>query len=151
MPTSATSHVIQHLRRAVLLQDGAGRTDGELLDYFIEQHDDAAGRYELRSRALLPHCLLSRHLANLRRSRDGESRVRPWRDQSRIRRFNSQTRRAARIKRRVRSNRPSGGGGDVGPFTGVTAGLRVPLARWLGPRAAGFLFLLAGWSLGMVP
>src|SRR5262245_13762260 len=34
--------VIRHLRRAALLQDGAGRTDGELLESFIDQKDEAA-------------------------------------------------------------------------------------------------------------
>jgi RNA polymerase sigma factor (sigma-70 family) len=34
--------VIQHLRRTVLRQDGAGRSDGELLASFIDQNDEAA-------------------------------------------------------------------------------------------------------------
>jgi RNA polymerase sigma factor (sigma-70 family) len=34
--------VIQHLRRAVLLQDGAGLSDGQLLGCFIEHRDEAA-------------------------------------------------------------------------------------------------------------
>jgi RNA polymerase sigma factor (sigma-70 family) len=34
--------VIRHLRRAMLRQDGAGRTDGELLRSFIDQRDEAA-------------------------------------------------------------------------------------------------------------
>jgi RNA polymerase sigma factor (sigma-70 family) len=34
--------VIRHLRRAVLRQDGAGRTDGQLLASFIDQQDEAA-------------------------------------------------------------------------------------------------------------
>jgi RNA polymerase sigma factor (sigma-70 family) len=38
MPTS----VIEHLRRAVLLRDGAGLGDGELLGRFVERHDEAA-------------------------------------------------------------------------------------------------------------
>src|SRR5438067_11305282 len=38
MPTS----VIEYLHRAVLLRDGAGLGDGELLGYFIERHDQAA-------------------------------------------------------------------------------------------------------------
>src|SRR5258707_15747938 len=42
MPTSPTTSVIEHLRRAVLLRDGAGRGDGELLGGFIERHDEAA-------------------------------------------------------------------------------------------------------------
>src|SRR5262249_34192488 len=42
MTTSHTSKVIQHLRRAVLLRDGAGMTDGQLLGRFLTQRDDAA-------------------------------------------------------------------------------------------------------------
>src|SRR5687767_5413228 len=34
--------VIRHLRRAVLRQDGAGWTDGQLLASFIDQKDEAA-------------------------------------------------------------------------------------------------------------
>jgi RNA polymerase sigma factor (sigma-70 family) len=40
--TAQMNAVIRHLRRAVLLQDGAGRTDGELLESFINQKDEAA-------------------------------------------------------------------------------------------------------------
>jgi RNA polymerase sigma factor (sigma-70 family) len=36
------SEVIQHLRRAVLLQDGAGLTDGQLLEDYISRRDQAA-------------------------------------------------------------------------------------------------------------
>jgi len=42
MATTQTSKVIQHLRRAVLVQDGAGLTDGQLLGDFIERQDEAA-------------------------------------------------------------------------------------------------------------
>src|SRR5260370_25877387 len=42
MPTSQLSPVIQHLRRAVLLQDGWGLTDGQLLEGFIERQEEAA-------------------------------------------------------------------------------------------------------------
>src|SRR5262249_42664793 len=42
MATSHTSKVIRHLRRAVLLRDGAGMTDGQLLGCFLTQRDDAA-------------------------------------------------------------------------------------------------------------
>jgi RNA polymerase sigma factor (sigma-70 family) len=38
----ATSNVIQQLRRTVLLQDGAGLSDGELLGCVVEHRDDAA-------------------------------------------------------------------------------------------------------------
>ena len=42
MATSKMSEVIQHLRRAVLLQDGAGLTDGQLLECFISSREEAA-------------------------------------------------------------------------------------------------------------
>jgi hypothetical protein len=37
-----TNTLIQHLRRAMLGQDGAGLTDAQLLERFIEQRDEAA-------------------------------------------------------------------------------------------------------------
>jgi RNA polymerase sigma factor (sigma-70 family) len=42
MPTKPMSEVVQHLRRAVLLQDRAGLTDGQLLGCFLEHRDEAA-------------------------------------------------------------------------------------------------------------
>src|SRR6516162_8929801 len=42
MATSQTSEVIQHLRRTVLLRDGCGLTDGQLLGCFIERRDETA-------------------------------------------------------------------------------------------------------------
>jgi RNA polymerase sigma factor (sigma-70 family) len=42
MANSKTTEVIQYLRRAVLLRDGSGMTDGQLLDCFLTQRDDAA-------------------------------------------------------------------------------------------------------------
>jgi RNA polymerase sigma factor (sigma-70 family) len=42
MPTRPTTRVIEHLRRAVLLRDGAGPRDGELLGRFIDRRDEAA-------------------------------------------------------------------------------------------------------------
>jgi RNA polymerase sigma factor (sigma-70 family) len=42
MATAQMSTVIRHLRRAVLRQDGAGWTDGQLLASFIDQKDEAA-------------------------------------------------------------------------------------------------------------
>jgi RNA polymerase sigma factor (sigma-70 family) len=42
MPTNKTSEVIQRLRRAVLLREESGMTDGKLLDCFLSQRDDAA-------------------------------------------------------------------------------------------------------------
>jgi RNA polymerase sigma factor (sigma-70 family) len=42
MATRQTSEVIQHLRRAVLLQEGAGLTDGQLLKEYIRRREEAA-------------------------------------------------------------------------------------------------------------
>ncbi len=42
MTTSQTSEVLQHLRRAVLLRDGAGLTDGQLLADYLGRRDEAA-------------------------------------------------------------------------------------------------------------
>jgi RNA polymerase sigma factor (sigma-70 family) len=42
MATSPMSDVIQHLRRAVLLRDGAGLTDGQLLEDYISRGNEAA-------------------------------------------------------------------------------------------------------------
>src|SRR5262245_16948450 len=42
MASSQTSEVIQHLRRAVLLRDGAGLTDGQLLHDYLSRRDEVA-------------------------------------------------------------------------------------------------------------
>src|SRR6266480_492971 len=42
MAASPMSEVIQHLRRAVLPPDGAGTTDGQLLEDYISRRDEAA-------------------------------------------------------------------------------------------------------------
>src|SRR5262245_15192695 len=42
MATAQLDTVIGHLRRAVLRQDGAGRTDGQLLAAFLDQKDEAS-------------------------------------------------------------------------------------------------------------
>jgi RNA polymerase sigma factor (sigma-70 family) len=42
MATSQISEVISHLRRMVLLRDGAGLTDGQLLEGFISRRDETA-------------------------------------------------------------------------------------------------------------
>lgn len=42
MPTHPMNWIIQHVRRAVLLRDGGGLGDGELLGSFIERRDEAA-------------------------------------------------------------------------------------------------------------
>jgi RNA polymerase sigma factor (sigma-70 family) len=42
MATNRMSEVIQHLRRTVVLRDGAGLTDGQLLEDYISRRDEAA-------------------------------------------------------------------------------------------------------------
>jgi RNA polymerase sigma factor (sigma-70 family) len=42
MATSPMSEIVQHLRRSVLLRDGAGRTDGQLLEDHLSRQDEAA-------------------------------------------------------------------------------------------------------------
>jgi RNA polymerase sigma factor (sigma-70 family) len=42
MAGSPMSEVVQHLRRAALLQDGAGLTDGQLLERFVSRREAAA-------------------------------------------------------------------------------------------------------------
>src|SRR5262245_59036575 len=42
MATGQLNGVIQHLRRAMLLQDGAGLTDGQLLEDWVSRRDEAA-------------------------------------------------------------------------------------------------------------
>ncbi len=42
MATRQTGRVVHHLRRAALLRDGAGLTDGQLLECFLHRHDEAA-------------------------------------------------------------------------------------------------------------
>src|SRR6516164_2176024 len=42
MAANAGNTVLQHLRRVVAGQEGAVRTDAQLLGRFIEQHDEAA-------------------------------------------------------------------------------------------------------------
>ena len=42
MPTNSMNRVIQYLRNAAIHQDGAGLTDGQLLECFIERRDEAA-------------------------------------------------------------------------------------------------------------
>jgi len=42
MATGQLSGIIQHLRRAMLLRDGAGLTDGQLLEDYLSRRDEAA-------------------------------------------------------------------------------------------------------------
>src|SRR5437016_1124843 len=42
MPTSPMNRVVRQLRRAALRPDGAGLSDGRLLEAFVRHHDDGA-------------------------------------------------------------------------------------------------------------
>ena len=42
MAVSQMSDVVRHLRKVVLLRDGAGLTDGQLLECFLGRGEDAA-------------------------------------------------------------------------------------------------------------
>src|SRR6476646_257279 len=42
MASGQPNGVLQRLRRAMLLQDGAGRTDGQLLQDYLRRRDEAA-------------------------------------------------------------------------------------------------------------
>jgi RNA polymerase sigma factor (sigma-70 family) len=48
MATRQISTILQQIRRAALAQDGAGMTDGQLLESFLAQHDEAAFESLLR-------------------------------------------------------------------------------------------------------
>jgi RNA polymerase sigma factor (sigma-70 family) len=42
MPTSLTNPLVQHIRRTVLVRDGSGLDDGQLLDRYIRSRDEVA-------------------------------------------------------------------------------------------------------------
>src|SRR5262245_13106889 len=64
MATSQMSEVVQHLHRAVLLPDGAGLTDGQLLGCFLERRDEAAFAALVRRHAPMVWGLCRRLLQN---------------------------------------------------------------------------------------
>src|SRR5215467_2848865 len=64
MATSQMSEVIQHLRRTVLLREGAGLTDGQLLEDYLSRRDEAALEALVRRHALMVWGVCRRLLAN---------------------------------------------------------------------------------------
>src|SRR5262249_53950890 len=64
MANSKTSEVIQHIGRAVLLQDSAGMTDGQLLECFLAQREDTAFAALVRRHAPMVWGVCRRVLAN---------------------------------------------------------------------------------------
>jgi RNA polymerase sigma-70 factor (ECF subfamily) len=65
MEATTTTDALQRVRRAVLVHDGAGLTDGRLLDLFIDHRDDAAFAAIVRRHGPMVwgvcHRLLDRH------------------------------------------------------------------------------------------
>ncbi|HEV3117951.1 MAG TPA: sigma-70 family RNA polymerase sigma factor, partial [Gemmataceae bacterium] len=64
MRTSPINKVIEHLRRAVLLPDGAGLGDGELLGSFIECHDETALTALVKRHGPMVWCVCRRLLSH---------------------------------------------------------------------------------------
>src|SRR5438445_3916328 len=70
MATSRISGVIQHLRRAVLLQEGAGLSDGQLLEDFVRRRDEAALAVLVRRHGPMVWGVCRRVLRNLHDAED---------------------------------------------------------------------------------
>jgi hypothetical protein len=64
MAPSQGSRVLQHLRRASLLPDGAGLSDGQLVGCFVEQGDQAAFAALVRRHGPMVWGVCRRLLAN---------------------------------------------------------------------------------------
>lgn len=64
MATKCMNEVLQHLRQAMLRSDGAGLTDGQLLDRFIEQREEAALEALVRRHGPLVWSICLRVLGN---------------------------------------------------------------------------------------
>lgn len=64
MPTDPMHQVVQHLRRTVLLSDGAGLTDGQLLECFIAHREDAAFAALVRRHGAMVWAVCRRLLRN---------------------------------------------------------------------------------------
>jgi RNA polymerase sigma factor (sigma-70 family) len=70
MATSQISEVISHLRRTVLLHDGAGLTDGQLLEGFISRRDEAALGALVKRHSLMVWGVCRRVLSNYHDAED---------------------------------------------------------------------------------
>src|SRR5690349_23314732 len=64
MATSRMSEVISHLRRTVLLREGAGRTDGQLLEDYLSRREEAALAALVRRHAPMVWGVCRRVLSN---------------------------------------------------------------------------------------
>jgi RNA polymerase sigma factor (sigma-70 family) len=70
MATSQMSEVIEHLRRTMLLRDGAGLTDGQLLEDYISRRDQAALAALVRRHGPMVWGVCRRVLRNLHDAED---------------------------------------------------------------------------------
>jgi RNA polymerase sigma factor (sigma-70 family) len=70
MATGQTSELIQHVRRAVLLRDGTGLTDGQLLADYLNRRDEAALAALVRRHAPLVWGVCRRILRNYHDAED---------------------------------------------------------------------------------
>src|SRR5262245_40767254 len=70
MATSQMSGVIQHLRRTVLLRDGARLTDGQLLEDYLSRRDEAALAVLVRRHGPMVWGVCRRVLANYHDAED---------------------------------------------------------------------------------
>src|SRR6516162_7834384 len=64
MATSQMSGIIQHLRRTVLLRDGVGLTDRQLLEDYVSRRDEAALEALVLRHGPMVWCVCRRVLAN---------------------------------------------------------------------------------------
>jgi RNA polymerase sigma factor (sigma-70 family) len=65
MATGQLTGVVRHLRRVVLLHDGGGMTDGQLLECFLESREEAAFEALLRRHGPMVHGVCRRVLSNV--------------------------------------------------------------------------------------
>src|SRR5262245_4303417 len=70
MATGQLSGIIRHLRRAALLQDGGGMTDGQLLECFLTRRDEAAFEALLRRHGPMVLGVCRRVLRNIHDAED---------------------------------------------------------------------------------
>src|SRR5690348_10503370 len=70
MATGQVSGVVRQLRRAALLQDGGGMTDGQLLECFLTRRDEAAFEFLLRRHGPMVLGVCRRILRNVHDAED---------------------------------------------------------------------------------
>lgn len=63
MPIRPMNEVVQHLRRIVFLQDGAGLTDGQLLECYVQHREKAAFAALVRRHGLRVKGIFVRHIS----------------------------------------------------------------------------------------